>query len=236
MLLSKPTTRVYKININEEIYKDALVFDFNHSLDRNYWNIEERGENYNEELQYYHPNNIKVENGFLKIEARKENYNNHEYTSGLINTKGKFEFIYGKIIIRAKPAEGIGLLSAVWLLPANGYFYPEIDFIEALGTKNKTWTGIHYLDTELKKQKNFVSFPTNNDFSIYELHWEENQIKVYVDNELKYKINKNVPAEEMYLIINLAVGGVWPGEPDIEALPANFLIDYIIVMPNIVSK
>lgn len=88
----------------------------------------------------------------------------------MINTKDKFEFLYGKIIFRAKAADGKGLLSAIWLLPADDSLLPEIDIIEVLGENNGLiWTGVHYLDSNLKLESEFVNYKSDKDFSIYEL-------------------------------------------------------------------
>ena len=236
MLFWKPAKRIYTINIFEEVKNRALAQDFNSGLDNNYWTITNTGEVFNEELQYYNPKNININNGFLELEAKKEDFEGHKYTSGSINTKGKFEFQYGKIILRAKPAYGKGLLSAIWLLPADNSLYPEIDILEALGSNNEAWTGVHYVDSNLKHQKNFVTIPIKDEFSIYEVNWEENEISVLVDNKLIYKTNVGVPDKKMYLIINLSVGGTWLGNPDDATLPSKFLLDYVVVIPKVVDE
>lgn len=231
--LKKPEERIYKVTVVEEINDDNLVEDFNGKLNKDFWNAIEQGDNYNNELQYFHPNNINIRNGLLEIEAKKELYNNHQYTSGLITTKNKFEFLYGKIIFRAKPAVGNGLLSAVWLLPADDSFYPEMDIIEVLGSKsNEIWSGLHYLDIKLYPRKHFITYQNDNDFLLYEFQWDENEIRGYINNKLIYKTNAGIPNKKMYLIINLAVGGDWPGNPDDNIFPSTFLIDYVMVIPK----
>jgi beta-glucanase (GH16 family) len=228
-----PPARIYKTNVFEEIESNALVADFSNELNSRYWNVVERGDNCNNELQYYSPKNVNIRNGFLDIEARKEIINGHQYTSGLIDTKNKYEFLYGKIIFRTKPAIGNGLVSAIWLLPADDDYLPEVDIVESLGTQNnQMWTGVHYLDPSSKQLSNFTNYPSNKDFSTYELDWEENEIRFYVDNNLTYKTNVGVPNEKMYLIINLSVGGDWPRNPDDSILPTSFLIDYIMIIPK----
>ncbi|MFA6753251.1 MAG: glycoside hydrolase family 16 protein [Bacilli bacterium] len=233
VLLKSPTDRNYKINAIEVVKANVLVEDFNNQLNTNFWNIVNRGNNYNNELQYYYHRNININNGILAIEARKEEYKGYKYTSGLINTKDKFEFLYGKIIFRAKAADGKGLLSAIWLLPADDSLLPEIDIIEVLGENNGLiWTGVHYLDSNLKLESEFVNYKSDKDFSIYELDWDKNEIKCYVNNKLTYKTNVGIPNKKMYLIINLAVGGDWPKNPDNNIFPVSFLIDYIIIIPK----
>lgn len=233
VILKIPSERIYKINILGATKNNALVEDFNNKLNENYWNTVEQGNNYNNELQYYRPDNLNVNNGFLEIEAKKENFENHQYTSGQITTKGKFEFLYGKIIFKTKPVSGQGLLSAVWLLPADDSLLPEIDIIEVLGNKSdQMWTGVHYLDSTSKKRSNFVNYMSNRDFSTYELDWEKDEIRCYVNNQLIFQSTVDVPNKKMYLIIDLAVGGDWPKNPDDSIFPTKFLIDYIIIIPK----
>ena len=228
--------KVYKVNIFEGIRQNVLIEDFNSDLDKKYWTIVSEGEVYNGELQYYVPKNVNISDGLLEIEARKESFEGSEYTSGLISTKGKFEFQYGKIIFRVKHAKGKGLLSAIWLLPADGSLYPEVDIYESLGNATETWTGVHYLNSDLNNEKNFVTVPSKDDFSIYEFNWDEDEISVLVDNKLIYKTNAGVPDKKMYLIINLSVGGIWPGDPNNLDLPAKFLLDYVIIIPKGMSE
>lgn len=233
VLLKSPSERIYKINTIKIMKSNVLVEDFNSKLNINYWNIADRGNNYNKELQYYNHGNINIKNGILEIEARKEEYKSHYYTSGLINTKGKFEFLYGKIIFRAKSAVGKGLLSAIWLLPADDSLLPEIDIIEIIGDQGgQIWTGVHYLDSNSKLESKFVNYKSNKEFSTYELDWDENEIRCYANNQLTYKTNEGIPNKKMYLIINLAVGGDWPKNPDNSIFPSGFLIDYIIIIPK----
>lgn len=212
---------------------NALVEDFNDEINNNYWNIVDRGNNCNNELQYYNPENVNIKDGFLEIVAKKEEFESHQYTSGMIDTKNKFEFLYGKIIFKAKPATGKGMLSAIWLLPADDSFIPEIDVIEILGsTYNGSWTGLHYLDSNSKLKSNFANYASNEEFNTYELDWEENEIRYYVNNQLIYITNVGVPNKKMYLIVNLSVGGNWPKNPDNNAFPTSFLIDYITIIPK----
>ncbi len=233
VIIKSPPERKYEINTIKVIKLDYLVDDFNKKLNPLFWNIIEKGNNYNNELQYYNHGNININNSILEIVAHKEDYKEHHFTSGMINTKDKFEFLYGKIIFRAKPAIEKGLVSAIWLLPADGSLLPEIDIIEILGNKyNQTWTGIHYLNSNSELDKNFVNYKVNDDFNIYQLDWEENEIRCYVNNKIIYKTNVGIPNKKMYLIINLAVGGDWAKNPKDNFSLANFLIDYIMIIPK----
>ncbi|HHW69521.1 MAG TPA: glycoside hydrolase family 16 protein [Tenericutes bacterium] len=232
-ILNRPVQKNYKINIVDEGIRKVLIDDFSNGLNEKYWNIVEKGNNYNNELQYYRQNNIFVNNGILEIEAIQEEYMDHKYTSAMINTKGKFEFLYGKVIFKAKAASGSGVVSAVWLLPSDDSNLPEIDIIEILGSDNKkAWTGIHYTDHESNKLKNFIDYTIDTDFAIYEMDWDENQIKIYENGVLRFKTEVGVPNKKMYMIINLAVGGDWAKQPVDWDLPSKLLVDYVIVIPK----
>ena len=108
---------------NELVWSDE--FDENGSVELERWNIEtippNNGSWYNGEFQFYtdKPDNLIIEDGILKITAKKENFNNKEYTSARLNTMDKFEFTYGKVEVRAKIPYGKGLWPAIWLLGAN---------------------------------------------------------------------------------------------------------------------
>lgn len=229
----KPPQRTYNLNVVEKLDNCILSDDFNNKLNTNYWNLIERGNNVNKESQYYIPQNISINDGNLVATAKLEDYKDHNYTSGFVDTKNKFEFLYGKIIFRARPPKGDGLLTAVWLLPADDTYFPEIDIIEVLGEKNnEVWSGVHYLTESIINS----SFKTNqvddDDFFIYELVWEKGEIRGYINNKLIYKTNVGVPDKKMYLIINLAVGGVWPKKVDDNIFPKELLIDYIVIIPE----
>lgn len=231
--LNNHNARLYTINILKEPGKLILLNDFKNNLDKKYWTIVEQGNNSNNELQYYTTNNVTIEDNNLSLVAQKEEVNNHDYTSGMITTKGKFEFLYGKIIFKAKPALGKGLLSAIWLLPADDSFLPEIDIIEILGEKaNEVWMGTHYLENTQKYKSFNIYSKLKNDFNLYELVWAKDEIRWSINGTLVHKTRKGVPDKKMYLLINLAVGGNWPKDPANDVFPAEFLIDYIIIIPE----
>ena len=190
------------------------------------------GNNPNNELQYYSKSNIQTVNGNLNINAKKELYKNHNYTSGAINTKGKYEFQYGKITFKTKTVIGNGLFPAIWLLPSDNDRYPEIDLIEILGEKpNELWIGMHFINDNIKSAY-FTNYYVDNDYFTYEFIWTKDKIECFINNKLVYETTENIPHEKMYIIINLAVGGDWPTDVDDTSLPSSFLIDYIIVIPE----
>ena len=119
------------------------------ALDTTNWNIENGGGGWgNQEKQHYtgRAENLRVEDGCLVIEARREDYGSNEYTSARINTKGKQEFVYGKMEARICLPAGGGLWPAFWML-GNGSWTTcgEIDILEYVG--NRPGTALHALHT-----------------------------------------------------------------------------------------
>jgi beta-glucanase (GH16 family) len=202
----------------------------------------------NNELQYYtdRPQNIKVENGMLKITAVKESFMGSAYTSARILTKGKFEQKYGRYEARIKLPFGKGLWPAFWMLGANSdtVIWPqcgEIDIMEYLGSKPTSIFGTVHgpgYSGGNAVSKNFVltNDRYDNDFHIFGIEWGENYVNYYVDDVLYNQITpKDVPGEwvfnqPFYIILNMAVGGNFPGSPNSDTVfPQSMLIDYVRV-------
>lgn len=202
----------------------------------------------NNELQYYtdRPENIVVENGVLKITARQELYMGSGYTSARILTKGKFEKKYGRFEARIKMPWGKGLWPAFWLLGANSQTvaWPqcgEIDIMEYLGSNPTTVFGtVHgpgYSGANaITKNYTLPNNRFDNDFHIFGIEWGENYINYYVDDVLYNQITpQDVTGEwvfnqPFYIILNMAVGGNYPGSPNSETVfPQQMLVDYVRV-------
>lgn len=173
------------------------------------------------------------------------------YSSGFVQTRQKLAFTYGRFEMRARlptaPGRSEGLWPAFWLRPADGYG-GEIDVMEALGTTagtqdlaDQVMQTIHYYDAGYGPgELNVYRSPTgrlDEDFHAYAVEWEPGSIRWYVDDALAYE---RTPAttpwldeafsEDFYLKINLAVGGVWPGDPDSDtSFPAEYAVDSVRV-------
>lgn len=202
----------------------------------------------NKELQYYtdRSENIVVKDGMLKITALKAPYMGSFYTSARILTKGKFEQKYGRFEARIKLPLGKGLWPAFWLLGANSdvVTWPqcgEIDIMEYLGSKPTSVFGTVHgpgYSGGMAISKSF-SLPNDrfeNDFHIFGIEWGENYINYYVDDVLYNQITPaNVTGEwvfnqPFYIILNMAVGGNYPGSPNSETVfPQTMIIDYVRV-------
>lgn len=151
------------------------------------------------------------------------------YSSGRITTLGRFSQKYGYFETRARFDAGRGLWPAFWLLPANGAWPPEIDVLEALGHDPQTvYATMH--SSALERQTIISKLtPTDDGYHRYGVLWGPQTIDVYVDG-VKTGSTKTPPDahQPMYMILNLAVGGHWPGYPDAQTkFPATFDVDYV---------
>ena len=219
---------------------DASLWSYNIGTGNNGWG--------NNELQYYtdRPENIKVEDGMLKITALDDSYLGSPYSSARIITKGKFEQTYGRIEARIKLPYGKGLWPAFWMLGANSdtVVWPkcgEIDIMEYLGSKPTSIFGsVHgpgYSGGEaITKNYTLANDRFDNDFHVFGIEWDENYINYYVDDVLYNQITPDsVPGEwvynhSFYLILNMAVGGNFPGSPNSATVfPQTMLVDYVRV-------
>ncbi|CAH0119226.1 hypothetical protein PAE9249_01725 [Paenibacillus sp. CECT 9249] len=210
----------------------------------------------NNELEYYtdRPENVKVENGALVITARKEAYEGFDYTSTRIKTKGKYSQKYGKFEIRAKAPAGKGYWPAIWMMPEHDAYGTwassgEIDIMEGWGSMpHKVGGTIHYggnwpNNTYSGKEYEFPNGGTIEDYHVYSIEWEPGEIRWYVDGQLYstqndwYSRSLYQPANNTYpapfdqpfhLIMNLAIGGHFDGNPDDSTLfPKTMEIDYV---------
>lgn len=196
----------------------------------------------NNERQIYTKNNHQIRSGNLIIEAKKEG---NQYTSTKITTKGKKEFLYGRIEARAKLPVGHGLWPAFWMLGANidEVKWPkagEIDIIEYIGRDPQViYTSLHTQDSHgntINTKK--TEFPTIEEgYHVYAIEWNRDKIDFFVDSILVYSFNPEIKNQDtwpfdkpFYIIVNLAIGGNFGG-PDVDdtILPQKFSIDYIRV-------
>lgn len=217
------------------------------SLNRTYWTPEiGTGTDGwgNKELQYYtdRPQNLQVSGGNLVITAQKENYEGRNYTSARIKTQGLMSFTYGKIEARIKLPTGQGLWPAFWMLGENitSIRWPycgEIDIMERVNQNAVVNGTVHW---DANGYASYGRTSGNLDFSqyhTYTVEWDSSYIRWFVDgvqyNEF-YIANGTGNTEEFqkpfFLLLNLAVGGNWPGSPDGSTpFPAQMLVDYVRV-------
>ncbi|MFE9277341.1 RICIN domain-containing protein [Paenibacillus glucanolyticus] len=198
----------------------------------------------NNELQYYtdRAQNVQVTGGNLVITAQKESYGGMNYTSARIKTQDLKTFTYGKVEARIKLPSGQGLWPAFWMLGSNitSVGWPksgEIDIMERVNN-NPYVNGTVHWDAGGHAEYGRVS--GNLDFSqfhVYSMEWDSKYIRWFVDgvqfNEF-YIENGTGNTEEFqrpfFILLNLAVGGNWPGSPNnATPFPSQMLVDYVRV-------
>jgi serralysin len=156
------------------------------------------------------------------------------YSSGLLTSKGSFSQKYGVFEIRAKMPRGKGLWPAFWILPINNSWPPEIDILEILGDNPQklyvSWHsnvgGTHSSETKA------IDVPdTSTEFHTYSIEWTKDTINWFFDDiEVASKPTPEDFHQPMYILLNLAVGGNWPGAPDATTeFPTKYSIDWVRV-------
>ena len=212
------------------------------TLDNTKWTKDVGGWGFgNNEAQYYSdsPTNLSVSNGELLITAREEQFQTNEYTSAKIITKGKFQMQYGKIEARLKAPMGKGLWPAFWMLGTNidQVSWPrcgEIDVMEHINNNTKI-NGTAHWDNVGHIYMGGVIETDVTEFHNYVVVWDSLTIKWYMDETLYFQLNiaNGINGTEefqssFYLLLNLAVGGDWPGYPDASTVfPAEMKVDYV---------
>jgi beta-glucanase (GH16 family) len=202
----------------------------------------------NDEKQYYtsRSENVRVEGGSLVIEARKEPYQGYAYTSASVNTRGRFEFLYGRVEVRAKLPTGNGTWPAIWMLGTNigQVGWPtcgEIDIMENVGFEpTRIYGTIHtaaynHVAGTAKGSNVTIANPWE-DFHVYAMEWYADRIEIFVDGQRYFTFrnegtgSRTWPFDKpQYLLINLAIGGSWGGQKGIDdtLFPHRYLIDYV---------
>lgn len=201
----------------------------------------------NNELQYYREGNTTIQDGNLVITAKREAINGKLFTSSRIISQNKQSFKYGRIDIRAALPAGQGMWPALWMLGDNfnQVGWPrcgEIDIMEMVGgqgRENEIHGTVHWDSggsfANFGRKKTLPSGQAQNEFNVYSIEWTDTYIKWFV-NDVQYNVIDTTPAdldefrEGFFFIINLAVGGNWPGSPDPSTtFPQHFIVDYIRV-------
>ena len=233
----------------------AEEFDGN-TLNTDVWNIEQGGSGWgNQEKQHYtaRPENLRVQNGCLEIEARKEEYQGNSYTSARINTKNHKDFAYGKIEARIKFPKGGGTWPAFWML---GYgSWPtcgEIDIVEHVG--NNPYMASHAVHTRQKngtKGNNWSSRQNmenmEEEWHVFGVEWLEtyllgcDALRFYVDDQVGGTVYASAAStfedwpftaeRPEFIILNMAIGGVMGGSINDAAFasPVIMYVDWIHV-------
>jgi beta-glucanase (GH16 family) len=229
-------------------------FNDNSLPDTTNWKYEVGGNGWgNNELQYYtarRAENARVENGKLIIEARKEVYENKNYTSARLLTRGKVEWKHGRIEVLAKLPSGRGTWPAIWMLGSDiqAAGWPrcgEIDIMEHVGFDEGIVHGTVHTETynhakKTQKGQQVQVKDVAQAFHLYAIEWTAEKIDFFVDKQKYYTVEKAVLGENVaawpfeqpfYLILNVAVGGNWGGQKGVDETiwPRHMEVDYVRV-------
>ena len=210
----------------------------------------------NRELEYYtlRTNNCRIEDGHLVIEARREEFDGRHYTSARLLTLGKACWTYGRVEARIKIPRGQGIWPAFWMLGTNieSINWPacgEIDIMENIGREpgmvHGTIHGPGYAGLGIGGP---LTLPAGaavaDDFHVFAMECEPDRITWFMDGRQYFTLTpKGLPEKGVwvfnqakFLMLNLAVGGNWPGDPDATStFPQRMLVDYVRVYEKLTS-
>ncbi len=226
-------------------------------INPDYWTREVGGHGWgNGEGQYYTdaPENAFIADGHLVIQALEQNYLGKRYTSARLMTQNKVEMAYGRIEARIQIPYGQGLWPAFWMLGANidriGWPHNgEIDIMENIGSEpfriHGTVHGPGYSGGNgvggSKRLPGGARYA--DDFHVFAIEWKEEEIRWYMDDEEYFRITPaSVPGEWVYdhpffIILNVAVGGRWPGPPDdTTTFPQTMKVDYLRIYERALNE
>lgn len=236
---------------NAQCYNLVWADEFNGStVDNTKWSYQLGASGWgNNELQYYtdRVDNATVSAGSLKIIAKSEAYMGANYTSARMRSINKGDWTYGKMEASIKLPIGQGIWPAFWMMPTESVYggWPtsgEIDIMEYLGHQPSINYGTcHFGNSSVDKGSSGNSLNISpasyydGAFHIFSVEWEPTQIRWYVDGNLYHTFNAaEVGAytfpfdQDFHFILNLAVGGNWPGNPDgTTVFPQTMEVDYV---------
>ncbi|MCZ4410004.1 family 16 glycosylhydrolase [Cryomorphaceae bacterium 1068] len=201
----------------------------------------------NNEEQYYtdSPENIMLENGRLIITGKEDTLGGLAYSSAKIYSKNKGDFRYGRIEARMKFPTGQGVWPAFWMLSTEDTYggWPEsgeIDIVEMIGSNPGQVVGTMHTGEPHTFISGYYNLPPDeilaDDFHIYSIEWEPDSVTFFFDGIQYHQLTPDILSpwapfqEDFYLILNLALGGNWPGPVDeTTELPQTLEVDYVRV-------
>lgn len=218
------------------------------------WNYQQGGAGWgNGELQHYTNarENAFIDDGMLLIKANKEYMMGRDYTSARLTTQFKGDWTFCRVEIRARLPNTQGIWPAFWMLPTRaryggGAVGGEIDIMEMVGSEPGRSYGTLHFGNPAEHSSGSYDLPGretfSDDFHLFAVEWEPTEIRWYVDDMLFHsetewfttgRKDAAYPApfdQEFYLLINVAVGGYWPGSPDeTSVFPQTLYVDYVRV-------
>ena len=207
------------------------------NLNTDVWNVEDYGTDryqnccLNFGTQYFTARDAMLNQGALRFTTENRNLGGKQYTSGAVTTENKFSFLYGRVDISARMPTGQGMWPALWMLTGN--IDHEINIMEMANDPTTAYQTFHmnvpnynsYVFQCISQQPDL-----STDFHLYSLVWYPNSLSWSIDGVPTCQITQYIPQTPMYLLLDTAVGGGWPGQPDATTVfPQYTDIDYIRV-------
>ncbi|MCU1454322.1 MAG: hypothetical protein JWN46_2468 [Acidimicrobiales bacterium] len=202
----------------------------------------------NNELEWYQPGQVQVRDGALHLTVQSASSSHlgrgFDYISGMVSTGRsgngptdvpRYAFTYGTVSVRFRTPRVRGLWPAIWMLPASNQSRPEVDLIEEYGLDVRhAAMNLHSIDATgqgVDEGRDVTTPDLSVGWHTIELEWTPGRLRWILDGTERYRIDSTaVPHEPMYLIVNLAAGGV-AGAVDNSRLPAELLVDQVDVAP-----
>ena len=131
--------------------------------------------------------------------------------SGMVTTYPGVHFKYGVVQVVARLPFGKGLWPAIWLIPSDGSWPPEIDIVEHWDTDSTARATLH-TTKQNKQQRGIVNFPdADKGWHTFTLYWTKSRISIYYDSKLALTTTTGIPQQAMYLLLDLADENASPG-------------------------
>ncbi len=242
----------------EYIFTDKPIwqdeFDYSGKPDPAKWGYDLGGSGWgNNELQNYTDNlaNAQVRDGHLIITAIKESSGERQYSSARLLSKGKEDFLYGKIEVRAKLPTGVGTWPAIWTLATESnygtQYWPdngEMDIMEHVGfDQNRVHANIHtksFNHSIGTNKGDEIMVPTaSTEFHVYSCEWKPDLITFAVDGKEYFRFQKDASFgwkewpfdRKQFILLNMAIGGNWGGQKGVDnsIFPQSMEVDYVRV-------
>ncbi len=212
------------------------------AIDAKKWSLSNGASNVNSELEYYSNSakNAFLDSGALVLRAIKENVGGRNYTSAKLTTRMKGDWLYGRVEVRARLNKGKGMWPAIWMMPTDDAYggWPssgEMDIMELLGHEPaKVYGTIHWSSGGHQQQgssKSLAGATFADDYHVFGYEWSAGKQNWFIDDVQYFTTAKGQPFDKrFYLILNVAVGGGWPGNPDgTTAYPNDMAVDWVRV-------
>jgi beta-glucanase (GH16 family) len=206
------------------------------------WTLSNEPANTNSELQYYSNRtaNAFIDSGSLVLRAIKESFGGRNYTSAKMISRMKGDWLYGRFEVRAKLNAGKGIWPAIWMMPTDNAYggWPssgEMDIMELLGHQPaKVYGTVHWNAGGHQQQgssKTLAAGSFADGYHVFAYEWEAGAQRWFIDDVQYFATAKSQPFDKrFYLILNVAVGGSWPGNPDASTpFPNDMSVDYVRV-------